>query len=207
MAQNPSATPPDEAHSPADPAAASPAARPRPEPLAARVSKAVHLEVARCYQCGKCSAGCPMAVEMPLRPHEVVRLVQLDRQERVLASEAIWLCLGCETCTTRCPNGFDPAMLMDALREIALEDHPDDVPRRLAAFHRSFLDQIRAHGRVFELGLMIAYKLRTGALFDDATTVPGLLRRGKLPMTPRHIDGIDEIRRIFNRCEAEENGK
>jgi heterodisulfide reductase subunit C len=207
MAEIKSAPPPADPDSTAEPAAATHAASPRPEPLAARVARAVHLEVAKCYQCGKCSAGCPMAAEMPLRPHEVVRLVQLDRAERVLASEAIWLCLGCETCTTRCPNGFDPAMLMDALREIALRDQPADVPRRLAAFHRSFLDQIRSHGRVFELGLMISYKLRTGALFDDATTVPGLLRRGKLALTPRSIDGLDDVRRIFARCQAEEEGQ
>jgi heterodisulfide reductase subunit C len=143
-----------------------------------------------------------MASEMPLRPHEVVRLVQLDRRSRVLESEAIWLCLGCETCTARCPNGFDPAMLMDALREIALRDNPGSVPRRIAAFHRSFLDQIRSHGRAFEIGLVAAYKLRTGALFDDVSTAPGMLRRGKLALTPHRIEGIAEIRRIFSRCEG-----
>lgn len=203
MAEDHSSPPTDEATGSA-PEAGTEAQR-ASQPLAERVAAAVGLHAARCYQCGKCSAGCPMASEMPLRPHEVVRLVQLDRPDRVLGSESIWLCLGCETCTTRCPNGFDPAMLMDALRELALRERPDDVPRRLGAFHRAFLEQIRSYGRAFELGFVASYKLRTGALFDDVTTVPGLLRRGKLGMSPHRIEGLEEIRRIFERCEEQED--
>jgi heterodisulfide reductase subunit C len=179
------------------------AAAPTPT-LRAEVLRICGLDVARCYQCGKCSAGCPMAVEMPLRPHEMVRLVQLDLRGRLLPNEAPWLCLGCETCTTRCPNGFDPAMVVDAVREIALEEHPEAMPRRIAAFHGAFLDQIRSHGRVFELGLVVSYKLRSGALFDDVAAAPGLLLRGKLGFSPQRIKGIEDVRRIFDACEAEE---
>ena len=141
---------------------------------------------------------------MSQRTHELVRLVQLDRGDRVLGSEAIWLCLGCETCTSRCPNGFDPAALIDALRELTLRDKPHEIPRRIGAFHAAFIDQIRSHGRVFEFGLIASFKLRSGALFDDVASVPGMLRRGKLALTPRHITGIDDVRRIFAVCESAE---
>ena len=156
---------------------------------------------ARCYQCGKCSAGCPMAEETRLRPHDVMRLVNQDERERLLGDESIWLCLTCETCTERCPNGCDPARTMDALRELALEAAPGSVPRAVAAFHRAFLDQVRWTGRSFELGLVADYKLRTGALFQDVETVPGLVARGKLGFVPRSIDGVKEVRRIFEACE------
>jgi len=145
-----------------------------------------------------------MATEMDLRTHQMVRLVQLDRRERLLRSDSIWLCLGCETCTTRCPNGFDPAAVIDALREVMLREAPGNVPRRIGAFHSAFLDQIRSHGRLFEFGLVLGFKLRSGALFDDVTTAPALLRRGKLKFVPRRIEGIDEVRRIFDACQAEE---
>jgi heterodisulfide reductase subunit C len=165
------------------------------------------LHPARCYQCGKCSAGCPMAEEMDLRPHEVIRLLQLDRRERVLASEAIWLCLTCETCTTRCPNGFDPARIVDALREIALREEAAGVPRRIRAFHDAFLKQIRRNGRVFELGLVAGFKLRSGALFDDVGSFPGMLARGKLALWPNRIEGIRDLRRIFDACVREGEGE
>ena len=168
--------------------------------LGAQVHKLTGLDPSHCYQCGKCSAGCPMAVEMDIKTHEIIRLVQLDRGERLFASDAIWLCLTCETCTTRCPNEFDPAATIDALREIATDRCATAAPRRVAAFHRAFLDQIQMHGRLYELGLAVEYKLRSGALFDDVATVPGMLARGKLHLTPKRIRGLREVRQIFKRC-------
>jgi len=180
----------------------SPAAR---KPLSSRIQEVSGLDPSHCYQCGKCSAGCPMASEMALKTHEIIRLVQLGVEERLLTSESIWMCLTCETCTTRCPNVFDPAAFIDALREIALRDYPDSIPRRIAAFHSAFLGQIRTHGRVFEFGLVASYKLRSGALFADVESVPGMLARGKLAFTPKRIKGLRDLRRIFDKCEAEKS--
>jgi heterodisulfide reductase subunit C len=142
-----------------------------------------------------------MAGETSLRPHDVMRLVNLDQRDRLLTDESIWLCLTCETCTERCPNGCDPARTIDALREMAVAASPGSAPRAILAFHRSFLDQIRYTGRSFELGLVAEYKLRTGALFQDVATVPGLVARGKLGFVPHPIDGVKEVRRIFEACE------
>jgi heterodisulfide reductase subunit C2 len=168
--------------------------------LRAEMKERTGKNTARCYQCGKCSAGCPMAGETSLRPHDVMRLVNLDQRERLLTNESIWLCLTCETCTERCPNGCDPARTMDALREMAVAASPGSAPRAVLAFHRSFLDQIRLTGRSFELGLVAEYKLRTGALLQDVATVPGLVARGKLGFVPHPIDGVKEVRRIFEAC-------
>ena len=155
---------------------------------------------ARCYQCGKCSAGCPMAGETAVRPHDVMRLVNLDRRDELLDSESLWLCLTCETCTSRCPNQCDPAKVIDTLREMALAAGRS-TPRRITAFHRAFLDQVRLTGRSFELGLIVEYKLRSGALLQDVMTAPGVVARGKLGFVPHTIGGIDEVRRIFAACD------
>jgi heterodisulfide reductase subunit C2 len=168
--------------------------------LAETLYRLTGLESARCYQCGKCSAGCPMAAETSLRPHDVMRLVNLDRSDRLLADASIWLCLTCETCTARCPNGCDPARTMDALRELALARTPTSVPRPLMAFHTAFLEQIQATGRMFELGLVMRYKLKTGELLQDAATTPALLARGKLKVRPPRIKGVTDVRRIFAAC-------
>jgi heterodisulfide reductase subunit C2 len=180
------------------------ATRPQ-QSVSTQIQNATGLDPACCYQCGKCSAGCPMASEMDLKTHEIIRLLQLDLGERLLSSEAIWMCLTCETCTTRCPNQFDPAAVIDALREIALLKAPERVPKRISAFHSAFLDQIRTHGRVFEFGLVASYKLRGGALFADVESVPSMLSRGKLSFTPKKIEGIKALRRIFEQCATEKS--
>lgn len=157
---------------------------------------------AACYQCGKCSAGCPMADEAEgttLRPHDVMRLLNQGEDERLLADPSLWLCLTCEACTERCPNGCDPARTIDALRAHAEKN----APRPIAAFHRAFLDQIWFTGRSFELGLVLEYKLRSGALFQDVAAAPAMLRRGKLALVPHAIDGVADVRRVIDACAKE----
>ncbi len=72
-----------------------------------------------CYQCGKCSAGCPFASAMDDLPNQIIRLVQLGDEE-VLKSKTIWLCASCFTCATRCPKGVDLSKVMEALRTLLL---------------------------------------------------------------------------------------
>jgi heterodisulfide reductase subunit C len=170
--------------------------------LRAEIRERTGIDVAKCYQCGKCSAGCPMADETTWRPHDIMRLVQRNKREQALASDGLWMCLTCETCTARCPNSVDPARVIDALREIALLENPDVAPRAIRAFHQSFLDQIKLNGRMFEVGLVMEYKARSGKLLQDVLTAPGLMTRGKFHVKPNRIKNVDEVRRIFKNVEA-----
>ena len=154
------------------------------------------VNVATCYQCGKCSAGCPMASEIDLRPHNVMRLVMHDQREKLLADESIWLCLTCETCSARCPNGCDPRARH---RRRCARSPSRAGSGRHAAHHRApstaaFLDQIRANGRLYEIGCHVSYKLRSGALMEDVTSAPGhaLARQARLAC-PTAIQGVDEM--------------
>jgi heterodisulfide reductase subunit C len=171
-----------------------------PRTLAAEVLEATGINAASCYQCGKCSAGCPMASESDLRPHHVIGLVVQDRRDEALTDESIWLCLTCETCSARCPNACDPARVIDALREISVDSGVADMPRAIHAFHKAFLEQIRTNGRLHEFGMVMEYKLRSGDLMKDVTNAPAMLSRGKLSLRGERIDGVAEIRRIFEKC-------
>lgn len=171
--------------------------------LAEQVMHLSGSDIARCYQCGKCTAGCPMGSEMRFGPHDIMRLVRADRREVVLTDESIWLCLGCETCTARCPNGCDPAGAIDALRELSVREFPGVAPVRIRAFHRAFLSQIKTNGRLFELGLVVQYKFRSRSWVQDATAAPGMLLRGKLHARVKPIAGVEEVRRIFAVCGEE----
>ena len=80
-----------------------------------------------CYQCGKCSAGCPMSFAMDLIPNQIIRLVQLGLEEDIAKSKTIWVCASCITCTMRCPRGVDLCRVMEALRVITLRKNIDYV--------------------------------------------------------------------------------
>ena len=137
---------------------------------------------------------------MSLQPHDIVRLVARGHGAEASTSDSLWLCLTCETCSARCPTGADPAAVIDMLREAAVRDGVADLPRAIAAFHRSFLDQVRGTGRLYETGFVVQYKLRSGALLQDAGNAPAMLRRGKLHARPERVRGVAEVRAIFSRC-------
>jgi len=83
-------------------------------------------DVRKCYQCGKCSAGCPLADQMDLLPNQAIRMVQTG-DTSVLDSKTIWLCASCFTCAVRCPQGIDLAKVMEALRLQSLRKNIDHV--------------------------------------------------------------------------------
>lgn len=76
--------------------------------------------VADCYQCGKCTAACPVHEYMDILPHQVLRMLQLGMVEKVLESKTIWICAACFTCAGRCPRDVDLAVVMEALRAVLL---------------------------------------------------------------------------------------
>jgi len=173
------------------------------ESLKAKIEQAVGVKLNHCYQCGKCAAGCPVAMDMDLTSCQILRLVQFGNPEwdrQALQSEGIWLCLACETCSTRCPQEVEVAKVMDFVRTEALARglaHPKS--RDILAFHHAFLDSIRTTGRLYEIGLVADYKLRSRHFLKDVLLAPKMLRRGKLPLLPHLIKGRDAMARIFAR--------
>lgn len=172
--------------------------------LADEVSQRAGTNPNACFQCHKCSTGCPIGPDMDFLPSQIMRLIHLGADRDVLSSRAIWLCASCEACTTRCPQDIDIAAVMDALRIMAIDrqvDLPDAYGKQ---FNRSFLGSVRRNGRVFEAGMMAFYKLRTRDFFSDVGKVPQMLAKGKLSFLPKRSGSAKEVREVFRRAEEEE---
>ena len=172
--------------------------------LAAVIQDATGTRVAACDQCGKCTAGCPMAKYMDLAASRIMRLAQIGSPsavERLLRCGAIWSCAGCLTCTQRCPRQCDPAGVMDVLREMSLaRGKASAEQRKVLAFHKAFLKTVEQRGRMSEALLVARYKLLSLDLLTDLGLAPAMLARGKLRLPSKVIRGRDEVRRIFAAC-------
>ncbi|BDV41198.1 Fe-S oxidoreductase [Geotalea uraniireducens] len=157
--------------------------------------------VRRCFQCGKCSAGCPMRSFMEHPPNRIVRLLQLGQYERVLAGRSIWYCASCETCTTRCPNKVDLAAIMDALRKLSWDAQGPSKESYVQLANRLFLDNIRTYGRQYEMRLAAVFNVKSGQFLKDLMLGPKLITKGKLKMFHQKNKNIAEIEQIFKRIE------
>jgi heterodisulfide reductase subunit C len=100
------------------------------EAFTAKIESMSGQDLLACYQCGKCSAGCPMAKYMDILPSQIIRFAQLGLEDALLSSNAIWLCVSCLTCNTRCPKGVKIAEVIEAVRQIRLRNRQDHLDVR-----------------------------------------------------------------------------
>ena len=164
------------------------------------------VNVNRCYQCGKCTAGCLLADEMDFPPSMVMRLLQTADEkvmEQLLHSKTIWLCVSCQNCVTRCPMEIDIPQIMDYLREKSADEKKiNHKSYDIVAFHRAFLDSVKYTGRLYEVGLIAGYKARTFHLIQDVMLAPKMISRGKLPFIPEIIKDRKNLSSIFSKSTA-----
>jgi len=151
-----------------------------------------------CYQCGNCTAGCPYTEFFDFPVNQIMRLLQAGQKETILKSRAIWQCATCEACTTRCPCNIDIAHIMDVLRIIARRENYVSE-KDIKKFYDSFLDSLKHHGRVFEVGILMGYNIKSGHLFSDADLGPKIMGKGKVHFFPTNIKGKDKIVSIFEK--------
>jgi len=171
--------------------------------------------VSACYQCKKCSAGCPLTFAMDFYPDQVIRLALLGQEDTVLGCRTIWVCSSCETCTTRCPNQIDIAGVMDWLKEEALRRGYASPQPAVTRFHQTFLDTVRlAGGRLSEPLLLGLYqlksggtlaKLKSGELGEDLRLAWALARRRRLVLRlPHRLKGARQVKDIFAKSQTQE---
>jgi heterodisulfide reductase subunit B len=161
--------------------------------LATEIQRLTGENLYLCYQCKKCTAGCPVAVYFDLAPHQFVRALQFGQKDLVLNSRTLWLCTQCEACVTRCPQDIGIPAIVDELRIMARREGIKPKVQAVPMFYDAALRGIKLFGRMFEAGLMGELYTRlmlTGKmdykqlLAKDMPMALKLVRDGKLAILP-----------------------
>lgn len=155
-----------------------------------------------CYQCKKCSAGCPVAYAMDYTPSQIMEAIRLGMKTLVLKSKTPWLCASCETCTTRCPQEIDIAKVMDAIKAQAIKQGIQPAIPGVFAFYKAALNTIKLFGRTYDIGLIMGFNLSTRQFFKDMALGIKMFKKGKLKLKPdMTFKGVWALKKIFSRLE------
>ena len=162
-----------------------------------KLMEAADLRQYDCYQCGKCNGGCPMSDAMDLGPRGIMRCTQIGSLGRILRSNTIWLCTGCQACVDRCPHDVNvPALIEEARYEAARQGykrHDSDV------LNKAFVANLGAFGRSHEMllaGIYNAFALKPA---QDVDRLPHMMKKGLLNPLPSPIKGASEVAEIIER--------
>jgi heterodisulfide reductase subunit C len=160
-----------------------------------------------CIQCGSCGGSCPSGSEMDHTPRRLFALIRAGEREAVLRSNAAWYCVSCYYCTVRCPQEVHITDLMYTLKAMAIRAglfHDAAMP----GFSETFVDYVEKYGRSFELGIATRFNLRHHplSLAGMAPMGLGMLKRGRMDLTPHRIDGMAQLTAILEKAKALERG-
>ncbi len=152
-----------------------------------------------CFQCKKCTNGCPVVTIVDTPPSEIIRRLQLNAGDDILKSDLVWMCASCETCFSRCPMKIDMAAVMDALRIMAAKKTIPARAGKVNKFNNAFLRTVKMFGRTYDIGMIAAYKIKTLNLLQDTDKFPAMIRKRKIALFPNFGGDKKYIRRIFKR--------
>ena len=80
-------------------------------------------ELYGCYQCGKCTGGCPVSLKSKLNIRRLMIEGILGKHlEQINEKLELWDCTTCKTCTLRCPRGLKPMDLVIGMRGTLVEE-------------------------------------------------------------------------------------
>jgi len=93
--------------------------RVRPE-LLDEMGKYGAFDIKACFNCGNCTAVCPLSEGDDAFPRRVIRYAQLGLKDHLVANKELWLCYYCGECSDTCPRQAEPGEFMAAARRYAI---------------------------------------------------------------------------------------
>ena len=167
----------------------------------AAIAQQAGVDLKDCYQCGKCTAGCPLAEGMDLMPREVIRYLQLGAIDVVLEAKTPWICAQCDVCSSRCPQNVDICSTMRAVRLASKHAGKRPVPEA-DIFDDEFIANVKSHGVSNEQYLAAAYNIKSGHLMQDAGNATRMLKRRMVGVAIHNTQGRAEVAALIDRALA-----
>ncbi len=175
--------------------------------LLQQVQEVSGVDLGRCYQCKRCTSGCPVSSMAKCPPSEMIRRLHLGQGDELLNSDILWMCVSCETCSARCPMGIDVAAVMDALRKLAVQRGAATPEGNVPLFNRAFLKTVQVFGRTYDIAMIAGYKLGSGKLRADTEKFPTMLRKRKIALLPPRGADRQTVRRVFKKMKTDGAGQ
>lgn len=152
-----------------------------------------------CYQCGKCSGGCPMANGMDLKPRGIMRCAQVGALDTILNSNTIWLCSGCYACVDRCPHDVN---IPDFIEQARYEAARQGITRRDSdVLNKAFVANIKMFGKSHEMILAGLYNVFALKPTQDVASLPHMLKHKMIGLKPNTIEKTGELAKLIERAE------
>jgi len=151
-----------------------------------------------CYQCGRCTAGCPLSNVYKYQPNQIIRLIGANKIESIFNSNSIYLCLSCEICSSRCPQEINIAAIMNYLRTKSWE-YRSFKERAILNFYKVFLKIIGIFGRSYEPALILNLNLMSGKFFNDMDLALNILRKRKIKLLPEFVKDRAKLSKLVKK--------
>ena len=157
--------------------------------------------ISTCIQCGTCAGTCPAVEYMDHTPRVLIGMIGADLRNEVLASNTYWSCSSCYHCSARCPAGIDITGLMYGLKRYSMWKDKQAEDLIGPSFSESFVKMIMRTGRSFEPVLAPTYvtKYGTRQMFEEVRTASALFFKGRMPLLPKRIKRLDNLRQMVRR--------
>lgn len=169
--------------------------------LIAAIEQKSGVKLTDCYQCGKCSAGCPAVSGMDLTPRQIIRYMQLGMVDEVLQAKTPWLCAACSTCYERCPQDIDLATLMEVVRQEGKARGIIPV-KESDKFHGLFLKNIEIFGKSHEMFLSAFYNLTSGHIMQDVPSAPHMYFKKMIRIRPHTSKDRADVAKMMKRAKS-----
>jgi len=156
-----------------------------------------------CFQCGTCSAVCPLADYMDRNPRQMIATLRAGREEEILRSCGIWTCTSCYACTVACPKQVPLTDSIYALKREAMRQgvYPRRFPTPVMA--RQFVRTVDKWGRSTESRISLSFYLRTDPkqLLRHVRLGLRLLQAGRMSLRRESVPEPAQIRKMLEALE------
>jgi len=157
--------------------------------------------IKQCIQCGTCTGSCPVSFAMDITPREIIALFRAGEIQKILNSEAIWLCVSCYSCQTRCPQQIRLTDIFYVLKQLAIQNKIFSKTIKVHQLRETFLTMLNEYGRLNETLLMIKFILKTNPLkgIRFLPLATKLMIKGRLSFRNKGIKNKEVLRSIIKK--------